>query len=35
MSREKEVVVMDNGGVKGEGGCRDGEWWYQGRRGLL
>ena len=35
MSREKEVVMMDNGGVKGEGGCCDGEWRCQGRRRLL
>ena len=34
MSREKGVVVMDNGGIKGEG-CCDGEWRCQGRRGLL
>ena len=31
MSRE-EVVVMENGGVKGEGGCCDGESRCQGRR---
>ena len=34
MSREKGVVVIDNGGVKG-GGCYDGEWRCQGRRRLL